>query len=66
MREFLEAGHVDRSSWFGTDDMLPDGLTKGSVEREALIRCCYARVWRIRNEPAEYNHFDQLKADEDE
>ena len=30
MREFLEYGNVDRLYWFGTDDVLPDGLTKGS------------------------------------
>ena len=47
MREFLEAGHVDRLCWFGTDDMLPDGLTKGSIEREAFIRCCQEGVFSI-------------------
>ena len=36
MQKLLEAGHVDRIYWFGTDTMLPGGLTKGSV-----IRCCY-------------------------
>lgn len=50
MREFLEAGRVDRLCWFGTDDMLPDGLTKGSVDREALVRCCLEGIWRLQNE----------------
>ena len=50
MREFLESGHVDRLYWFDTDDMLPDGLTKGSIDREALILCCLQGIWSIRHE----------------
>ena len=65
MREFLEAGHVDRLYWFGTNDMLPDGLTKGSVEREALIKCCHEGVWQIRNEQPEMWSFDQSRHDDE-
>ena len=36
MREYLEAGWVDRLYWFDTLAMLADGLTKGAVDREAL------------------------------
>ena len=50
MREFLESGHVDRLYWFGTDDMLPDGLTKGSVGREARGDCCLKGIWSISHE----------------
>ena len=50
MREFLEAGRVDRLYWFGTDDMLPDGFTKGVVDREALILCCQKGIWQLRHE----------------
>ena len=50
MREFLDNGHVDRLYWFGTDDMLPDGLTKGSIERESLIKCCLKGIWSITHE----------------
>ena len=39
MRELLENGNVDRLYCFGTDDMLPDGLTNGSIERDSLIKC---------------------------
>lgn len=40
MREFLEARSVDRLYWFDTEDMLPDGLTKRSINREPLIQVC--------------------------
>ena len=47
MREHLEAGHLSRLWWFDTRAMLPDGLTKGSVDREALVSVCEQGVWRI-------------------
>ena len=64
MREYLGAGRDDRLYWFGTDDMLPDGLTKGSVDREALIRCRQDGLWQIRNEKPQHWSFDQ--ADDDD
>ena len=47
MREYLESGHVDRLWWLGTLAMLADGMTKGSVEREALIKDCHIGLWQI-------------------
>ena len=47
MREYLESGHVDRLWWFDTLAMLADGMTKGSVEREALIKVCEQGSWQI-------------------
>ena len=47
MREYLESGHVDRLWWFDTLAMLADGMTKGSVEREALIAVCQLGIWKI-------------------
>ena len=47
MREYLESRHVDVLWWLDTLAMLADGMTKGSVEREALIRVCAEGVWRI-------------------
>ena len=47
MREYLESGHVDRLWWFDTLAMLADGMTKGSVEREALIKVCEYGSWQI-------------------
>ena len=36
VREHLESGNLSRLGWFDTRAMLADGLTKGSVDREAL------------------------------
>ena len=47
MREYLESGHVDRLWWFDTLARLADGMTKGSVEREALIKVCQLGIWQI-------------------
>ena len=47
MREYLESGHVDRLWWLDTLAILPDGMTKGSVEREALIAVCQLGIWKI-------------------
>lgn len=47
MREYLESGHVDRLWWLDTLAMLADGMTKGSVDREALVNVCGQGVWQI-------------------
>ena len=47
MREYLESGHVDLLWWLDTLAMLADGMTKGSVEREALIKVCAEGIWKI-------------------
>ena len=47
MREYLEAGWVDRLWWIDTLAMLADGMTKGAVDREALIRVCECGLWTI-------------------
>ena len=47
MREYMESGWVDRLWWFDTLDMLADGMTKGSIDREALVRVCQHGLWSI-------------------
>ena len=47
MREYLEAGWVDRLWWIDTQAMLADGMTKGSVDREALITVCQQGLWHV-------------------
>ena len=47
MREYLEAGWVDRLWWIDTLSMLADGMTKGSIDREALILVCQQGLWKI-------------------
>ena len=50
VREHLESGHVNRLWWFDTRAMLADGLTKGSVDREALVSVCERGVWVIEGD----------------
>ena len=66
MREFLESGPVDRLYWFDTEDMLPDGLTKGSIDREALISVCEQGVWQICHAEPVSTSLVRDKDDEDE
>ena len=40
MREYMKTGHVDCLWWLDTLAMLADGMTKDSVECEALIKVC--------------------------
>ena len=54
MHEYLESGWVDRLWWADTLAMLADGLTKGSVEREALIAVCERGTWAIVGEAPVY------------
>ena len=39
MREYLEAGHVDRIYWFDTEDMPPDGMSQGSIDEIRVPAC---------------------------
>ncbi len=47
MRDYLEPGYVDCLWWLDTLAMLADGMTKGSVEREALIKVCQIGIWHV-------------------
>ena len=49
MREYMGSGFVDRLYWFDTEDMLPDGMTKSSIDREPIIRVCQPGVWSIKH-----------------
>ena len=54
MREILEEGCVDRLFWFDTEDMVPDGLTKGSVDRKALLHIAGEGVWVIAHDEPQW------------
>ena len=47
MREYLEVGWIDRLWWIDTLAMLADGMTKGSVDREALLQVCAEGIWKV-------------------
>ena len=46
MREYLEAGWVDRLWWIDTQAMLADGMTKGAIQREPLVLVCCEGIWK--------------------
>ena len=47
MREYLEAGCVNRLWWIDAQAMLADGMTKGSIDCEALITVCQQGLWKV-------------------
>ena len=53
-REYLEAGWVDRLWWLDTLSMLADGMTKGSIDRDARITVCEKGQWKIAGQDPTY------------
>ena len=49
-RELLEDGSVDVLYWFDTEGMLPDGMTKGSIDRRPLLELGFDGTWAITHE----------------
>ena len=49
-RELLEDGTVDVLYWFDTEDMLRDGMTKGSIYRRPLLALGYDGTWAISHD----------------
>ena len=47
LREFLASGVVSALWWIDTVDMLADGLTKGKVDRAALLTVVETAVWKL-------------------
>ena len=50
VREPVESRHPSRLWWFDTRAMLADGLTKGSVDREALVKVCEQGLWLVEGD----------------
>ena len=46
-REWLDLGVVRSLWWCDTDDMLADGMTKGAVDREAILKLCSDGFWKV-------------------
>lgn len=55
MREYLEAAGADRLWWMDTLPMLRDGIPKGPLDCQALIRICRQGIWRMIWQAPEYN-----------
>ena len=51
MREFLEAGWVDRLWWIDTRDMVADGLNKGGLPRDPILTMCEQGIWKLNEAP---------------
>ena len=52
LRDKLERGILRRFWWAGTRDMLADGLTKGGVNRDALVSASEQGICRVSHETA--------------
>ena len=47
-REYIALHVLRQLGWFDTVDMLADALTKGSCERESLLRAGADGVWLLK------------------
>ena len=47
VREQVDRMQLSQLSWIDTIDMLADGLTKGEVDRVALIQLGFTNNWRL-------------------
>ena len=45
LREWLDRGALRAVWWCDTLDMIGDGMTKGSVDREAILELCKTGLW---------------------
>ena len=54
LREHLDEGLIDVFYWIDTEDMLPDGMTKGSIDRKPLLALANDGVWSIRHDDPVY------------
>ena len=64
LRELLDHGVLAAIVWLDTRDMLSDGLTKGAVQRDALLRLLDGlsrfmhgpKIWRPKVLSSQSNH----------
>ena len=54
-REWLDLGVVRALWWCDTDDMVADAMTKGSVDREAVLKLCNDGAWIVSKAPARFS-----------
>ena len=54
-REWLDLGVVRRLWWCDTDDMLADGMTKGAVDRDAILKLCNNGLWDVLKKPVKFS-----------
>ena len=47
VREQIDRSQLSQLSWIDTMDMLADGLTKGELDRAALVRLGFSNEWLL-------------------
>ena len=60
VREWLDHGVVRRVWWCDTDDMLADGMTKGAVDRDAILKLCNNCLWNVLKKPASFSSVETM------
>jgi hypothetical protein len=60
LRELLDTKVLEALAWIDTRDMVADGLTKGSVEREALHECMSGK-WKLNHESKVWSTPKQMR-----
>ena len=55
LREWLDRGALRAAWWCDTLDMVSDGMTKGSVDRSAIIRLCREGIWDCTREAVRWS-----------
>ena len=60
VREWLDHGVVRRLWWCDTDDMLADGMTKGAVDRDAILQLCNNGLWNVLKKPASFSSVETM------
>ena len=48
LHDHLKVGRLARLYWIDTEDMVTDGLTKGSVNRSAILHLLATGTWTLK------------------
>ena len=59
-REWLDLGIVRALWWCDTEDMIADAMTKGSVDRDAVLKLCNEGVWTVSKMPARFSAAEKI------
>ena len=62
LREWLDRGAVRALWWCDTLDMIADGMTKGSIDREDILGLCKAGIWTCNRENVRWSSIEKAVA----
>ena len=60
LREWPDRGALRAAWWCDTLDMVSDGMTKGSVDRSAIIRLCRDGIWYCSHEAVRWSAVESM------